>query len=291
VKESRASKTATQMALSRAIETRLPEGVRACADPFAEQLVGPAYRFVVRTRPIRAIVPSLIERLFPGHHHYVVARTAYFDAALEEELSRGLNQLVVLGAGLDSRAYRFASRLGDIPVFEVDHPATSRAKRQALARVLGSIPLNVRHVAIDFVRDDLGTMLERAGYRGGVRTLFLWEGTTPYLTSESVAGTLGFVARRSASGSVIVFDYVLASVLDGSCGMRGAQNERDRMVRTDEPFTFGIEPRSLGSFLSGLGFRDANDVGGDELRERFFPPSRRSVYVKPWWRIARAVVR
>ncbi len=290
MKATRTSKTAEQMALSRAIDTRRPAGERICDDPFAARFLPRRYAALLVVRPVRDAISSVIEALFPGHHHYVLVRTRYFDEVLTTELDHGAEQVVILGAGFDSRAYRFADRLRGAIVFEVDHPATSRAKQRALERVLDRRPDRVRYVAVDFNRHDLAAELAASGYQHERRTVFLWEGTTPYLAPEAVDATLGFIARGSAPGSVVVFDYILRSVLDGTCDMRGARSEDAKMKTSDEPFTFGIADGEAEAFLDARGFHRVTDVGADALRDRFVPASRRDAYVKPWWRIVRASV-
>src|SRR5215510_2779140 len=109
--KSRSSRTAAQMALSRAIEARRPAADRICDDPIAERLLDTRYRAVLVARPLRAAAERVIERLFAGHHHYVLVRTRYIDDFLAERLTDRVRQLVILGAGFDSRAHRFADRL------------------------------------------------------------------------------------------------------------------------------------------------------------------------------------
>lgn len=286
---SKASKTAAQMALSRAIESRMPAVDRVCFDPFAERFLGAPYRMLLIARPLRASIVRIIESRFAGHHHYVLVRTRYIDDFLDQHLTPDVRQLVILGAGYDSRAYRFGDRLRQVAVFEVDHPATSRRKLSAVEKILGSVPPHVTYVPVDFDRDALGARLEGAGYRSDLRTIFLWEGTTPYLSAEAVDETLRFVRSSSASGSIILFDYVLRSVLDGTCPARGAHNERDRMKTTSEPFVFGIDEDEVEAFLSARGFCDVHDIGGDALRTRYLRGDR-DAYVKPWWHIVHASV-
>ena len=288
MKTSRSSKTAAQMALSRAIEARRRD--RICFDPVAQQLLPARYRAALIARPLRDGAVAIIERLFPGHHHYVLVRTRYLDDFLDEHLDGAVEQLVVLGAGFDSRAHRFADRLRDVRVFEVDHPATSRAKRAQIAGALGAAAAPVTYVPVDFDRDTLGGELARAGYRSGARTLFLWEGVTPYVSAVGVDATLDFIRSSSAPGSRVVFDYVLRAALEGTCELRGARNEVERMKRTDEPFVFGIDADEIEPFLAARGFGAVRDVGADELAQRYLHGARATRYVKPWWRIVHAEV-
>jgi methyltransferase (TIGR00027 family) len=280
------------MALSRAIETCKPGDQQICCDPFAERFLSLKYRALLLSRPVRDATERLIESRFAGHHYYVIARTRYFDDVLAATLADPLQQLVILGAGYDSRALRFGDRLSRTVVFEVDHPATSLVKRKAISRVVpdGLAP-RINYVPVDFNVDTLADRLTECGYVRGARTAFLWEGVTPYLDAAAVDGTLEFVQSYSAAGSVIVFDYILRSVVEGSCTLRGAQTEAEKMRKTTEPLIFGIPDGQAPEFLSARGFRDVIDIGAVELKQKYLVAAGSEArYVKPWWRIARAVV-
>ncbi|MGB7162357.1 MAG: SAM-dependent methyltransferase [Mycobacterium sp.] len=285
MKATRSSTTAEQMALSRAIETRKPNAERICCDPLAERFLGPKYRILLWGRPFRDAVEGLIERRFAGHHYYVIARTRYLDDLLPEQLARGAEQLVILGAGYDSRPYRFADRLGGVQVFEVDHPATSAAKQAKVRDIFGDIPANVAYVAVDFTVDNFADKLLACGYRTTRPTVFLWEGVTPYLDLAAVDGVLGFVTASAPAGSAIVFDYILRSVVQGTCTLRGAANEFAKMSHTSEPLSFGIDEGQAPAFLASRGFQNVVDVGAQELTSRYFDPHGEQRYIKPWWRI------
>jgi len=278
------------MALSRAIETRKPPGERVCSDSFAELFLSGKYKWLLPGRVLRNAVVQLIEAQFVGHHNYVIARTRYFDDVVAECLADKHEQIVILGAGFDSRAYRFADRLQGVAVFEVDHPATSEIKRSKIQDILGSAPANVVYVPVDFNVDKLSEQLRRNGYKDQRKTLFLWEGVTPYLTAGAVREVLRFILSSAGSGSVIVFDYILKSVVDGTCSMPGALKEFGKMARTSEPLTFGIAEGECSFFLSDIGFHQIRDVGSQDLSSMYFSRQTEPRNVKPWWRIARATV-
>jgi methyltransferase (TIGR00027 family) len=290
MKTPRSSKTAAQMAISRAIETRRPAAARICTDPIAERLLDPGYRALLVARPLRAGVEAIMERAFPGHHHYVLVRTRYIDEFLAAQLTDGVKQLVILGAGFDTRAHRFRDRLRGVAVFEVDHPSTSRTKQARIVRALGTDAAPVTYVPVDFDRDDLSVELARRGYQPGLRTIFLWEGVTPYVSAEGVDATLRFIRASGGAGSVVLFDYVLRTAVEGTCALRGARNVVERMKRTPEPFVFGIEADEIEAFLTARGFAAVHDTGADELSARWLRGARRTRYVKPWWRIVHAAV-
>jgi methyltransferase (TIGR00027 family) len=172
-----------------------------------------------------------------------------------------------------------------VQVFEVDHPATSTAKQAKVGAVIGEIPANVAYVAVDFTVDKLADKLLECGYRTTRPTVFLWEGVTPYLDSEAVDEILGFVIASAAAGSVILFDYILRSVVEGTCTLRGAANEFAKMSHTSEPLTFGIDEGQAPTFLASRGFQNVVDVGAQELISRYFDPHGEHRYIKPWWRI------
>ena len=204
---------------------------------------------------------------------------------MQQRLAGGAEQLVILGAGYDSRPYRFADRLSGVQVFEVDHPATSAAKQAKIRALIGEIPANVAYVAVDFTVDNFADKLLASGYRTTRPTVFLWEGVTPYLDLAAVDAVLGFVTTNAAAGSAIVFDYILRSVTEGTCTLRGAANEFAKMSRTSEPLSFGIDEGQAPAFLASRGFQNVVDVGAQELTSRYFDPHGKQRYIKPWWRI------
>jgi methyltransferase (TIGR00027 family) len=291
MKQGKSSKTAEQMAISRAIESMKADGERICYDPYAKDFLGPRYAVLIHHQTLRRIAVSAIERLFPGHHYYVVTRTRFIDDTLKTCMDPTLRQLVVMGAGFDSRAYRFPE-LKTIKVFEIDHPDTQARKKERIAKIFDFLPDNVTYVPIDFAKEDLGEKLVQKGYSTTGKTLFIWEGTTPYIPAEAVDETLAFVSSNSGKDSPIIFDYILKSVVDGTCAFEGARNEYKKMARTTEPFIFGIEEADIETFLEQRGFHKVKNVGSDYLRKTYFrEDDQKKRNIKPWWRIIHATVR
>lgn len=290
MKASRSSTTAEQMALSRAIETRKSAEERICCDPLAEQFLSNKYRLLLLGRLLRDAIERMIEALFVGHHYYVIARTRYIDDFLQDQLTQRPEQIVILGAGFDSRAYRFSDRLRNVAIFEVDHPATSNAKKLKIKTVLGDVPTQVTYVPVDFDTEKLADKLRQNGYQDKRKTIFLWEGVTPYLSDDAVDEVLQFIFSSSGQGSIVLFDYILKSVVNGSCSMLGAQNEFEKMERSSEPLVFGISEGGIQSFMSARGFCDVVDVGSQELKGKYFSNDNRNRCVKPWWRIVHAAI-
>ena len=177
-------------------------------------------------------------------------------------LADGAQQVVLLGAGYDSRPYRIAG--GErARVFEVDHPSTQAVKRSRLARMRPPAR-NVAWVPVDFLRESFGEALVRAGYDTGASAFFIWEGVSNYLTAQAVDATLRWVAANSAEGSTLSFTYVHAGLLDGSVRFPGAEPWVQAVERAGEPFTFGVDPAGLAGYLAQRGMRVLSDVSTAE---------------------------
>ena len=290
MKKEKSSETAMQMALSRAIESLKTEEERICYDPLAKDFLTLKYKILIQNKLLRNSVVKIIDQLFIGHHYYVIARTRYIDNFLQECCANEIQQVVIMGAGFDSRAYRFDD-LKEIKVFEVDHPATMAIKKEKIQKELGSLPNHVVYVPIDFLKEKLSDKLVQYGYSRELKSLFIWEGTTPYLNPESVDETLAFVSSNSGKDSSIIFDYILKSVVNGTCDLEGAKNEFEKMNKTSEPLTFGIEKEKIESFLVDRGFQNVKDVGSEYLKELYFKNQHRNRKIKPWWRIVHATTK
>src|SRR5262245_20544980 len=173
MREGRASRTAEQNALFRALESARPPHERVCDDPLARHFLSWPFALVMGVAAIpggATAVCAYIDRRWPGVRSSVVARTRLIDDWIAAALNHGIEQVVILGAGFDSRAYRL-SRLAAIDIFEVDHPDTQVAKQGALKRVLSSTPKHVRFVPVDFKQNDLASPMKDAGYCESKRTL------------------------------------------------------------------------------------------------------------------------
>lgn len=179
------------------------------ADPLASRMLPGLLGALVREVGRRSRNDRTLVRLLPtlslGLVDHISLRTLAIDAACERAVAAGAEQLVVLGAGFDSRAYRLAC-LQKVDVFEVDHPATSAVKA-ARTRSLPVVSRSLARVVIDFERDDLDVVLTRAGHDTARPTAWIWEGVTMYLTNSAIDGSLGVIARRSSAGSTLIMSY------------------------------------------------------------------------------------
>ncbi|QSQ23205.1 SAM-dependent methyltransferase [Pyxidicoccus parkwayensis] len=266
----KASRTAELAALARASMHREP-ALRG-PDDVAVRFLSAPLKVLVSVEPLRRAALRLYTKLMPGSYAFVGARTWVFDSFIQQELRGGARQVVVLGAGYDTRAYRFAEELraAGACVFEVDAPATSRLKQDRVRRLFGSLPPEVAYVQVDFERDSLEERLTAAGYSTTARTAFLWEGVTYYLQQSAVEQVLRFVRERSGPGSAIIFDLLHRGIVEGSDVSFGAQQQRRYVQRKGEPFIFGLDPEELPAFLARHGMGLEEVVKADEMEARYF---------------------
>jgi methyltransferase (TIGR00027 family) len=280
--EGTASRTAVRQAGIRAIESLLPAGKRVCYDPlavvFLDEQLQRRYRLCQKNSLMRAVWIWSVRKDPGGTRAEGVARTKYIDDYSQACISNGVEQVVILGAGFDSRAYRLKP-FSKVKVFEVDHPNTQKTKVARLKTVLKEWPAWVTFVPVDFEKDRLDEKLLAAGYKRDVKTLFIWEGVTPYLTAESVDKTLSLVVANSGPGSSIIFDYLHASAADPESKDRWAKELQRRCELMGEPIRFGIEESGIETFLVTRGFSDVKNMTASALTELCFkgPKSKRRV--------------
>jgi len=296
MKEGKPSFTAEGMAIYRAFESRKPEHERVCYDPLANYLVSTKFRIIAKNPTVGRVVHWFVvgrrlPRVIDGAIGEVVVRTRYIDDYLNECIGNGIRQLVILGAGYDSRAYRIEGLQEKVKVFEVDHPSTQNLKTRRLKRLLGSLPGYVVYVPIDFSKEKLDGSLLGSGYDRNLKTLFIWEGVTPYLSAEAVDETLAFVVNNSGEGSSIIFNYLYQSFVDGTCETEDARRHREHLARIGEPFTFGIGENAIDEFLSKRGYWQISNATPEFLESTYFKGVNQGRKVLPYLAIVHATVK
>jgi methyltransferase (TIGR00027 family) len=265
---STAEAAAALRAAGAAARDELVRGPDRLAERFVE--AGPRLTTIVKVPLLRRLAPRVAERLLPGSYWFEMARVKHMDGVLRRELAAGAAQVVILGAGFDSRAYRFADRLAGIPTFEVDHPVTASVKRARVRRAVGGLPRHVRYVDADLsVAGELEKRLAMAGYRHGLRTLVIWSGVTPYIPEDGVDAVLRWLARAGAPGSSIVFDYAYREAVEGTGFFYGAPQLRRRVAEGGEPLRFGVDRDRVPEFLAARGFELVSDLGPEQLERRY----------------------
>jgi methyltransferase (TIGR00027 family) len=209
--------------------------------------------------------------LSPFLRAFFAVRSRYAEDQLALGVERGVRQYVVLGAGLDTFAYRNPHPATALRIFEVDHPATQAWKRTQLDQAGIAIPSSLTFAPVDFERQSLADGLRSAGYRADEPSFFSWLGVVPYLTREAVMNTLGFIA---SVGGGVVFDY---SVEPASLSMMQRavfEFMAARVARAGEPWRTFFDPTALTSELKAMGFSTMEDLGGDEINRRYFQDRR-----------------
>jgi methyltransferase (TIGR00027 family) len=279
-------------AATRVIELYTPAEQRLFNDPYALKLLPFSWRVLLRLfylPGLRNVILSLREQRMPGSLGTILCRTRYIDDTLRRCLADGLDQVVILGAGFDTRAHRIPG-MDQIMVYEVDLPGTVALKTSRLESVFGAVPDHVTLIGLDFDHDDLGEALCLAGFQKGLKTLFIWEGVTQYITAYAVDQALEFVVHASGVCSSIVFTYVPRGLIDGSDRPGWMENFLSFAARIGSPFIFGINPAEIKAFLSTRGLTLLDDVGISDYQELYLKPLNRHLEVFDGERTAFAVV-
>jgi methyltransferase (TIGR00027 family) len=259
--EAKPSRTAMRVAMRRAAH-QLFDTPKVLDDPIAVLIIGAAARSQLEaalddtdraSRPMRA---------------FMAVRSRFAEDELARAIERGVTQYVILGAGLDTFAYR--NPYPAIRIFEVDHPATQAWKRDKLAAASIPIPASLMLAPIDFERQSIAEGLDGAGFDRRAPTFFSWLGVTMYLTDEAIASTCAFVASTPRGGG-LVFDYAVPRAsLSTERGQRAFDEISRRVIAAGEPFRSFFDPHDLHERLTRVGFRSLIDLSGDDLNARYF---------------------
>ncbi|XXX73352.1 SAM-dependent methyltransferase [Sorangium sp. So ce134] len=295
MRSERPSLTASVVAALRALYTEMPEPYRLAPDPLAAGLVPWPLALPSRLVPLAASSPAAARAVHRGLglalfglSYHVALRTRAIDDALREAVARGASQLVVLGAGLDSRAMRLPE-LARVQVFEVDHPSTQRYKVERLASLAhaggsgagapGAAPAapglkagGLARVPVDFERDRLDDALLSAGFRPAEPTFWIWEGVIVYLTREAIEATLRLVAALSAPGSRIALTYGMLPDVELPAW---AERLLEGMFRSlGEPVRTPLTRDAMHDLLARAGLRVLSDESTLDWAARYWPPQR-----------------
>jgi methyltransferase (TIGR00027 family) len=248
------SVTAENIALLRACESRRPADRRICHDPYAVHFI-PAWLRPLGAKAALAFgTLSNWDALFPGVGNAILARTHFIDDCLEAALAGDIEQLVLLGAGYDTRPLRFMKAMSGVTVFELDHPATQRQKLERLGRIGATAHRCIRYLPIDLASDAIDEGLSAHGYAPRRKSLLIWEGVTYYLPMVSVRRTFALLAELAAPGSRLVFDYFPPSVADGTNPLPEARALRAGLKHIGEEIRSGLRPEDLAEMMQKNGF-------------------------------------
>ena len=262
--EDRPSRTAQRVAMRRAAH-QLLDDPKVFDDPVALRIIGQESALALQGDPRQFETTPLS----PYLRAFMAARSRYAEEKLAAGVRRGVRQYVILGAGLDTFAYRNPYPKGILRLFEVDHPATQAWKRARLEEIGVPLPADLTFAPVDFETQTLAEGLRGAGYDPGKCTFFSWLGVTEYLRSEAVMATLRFIASASA-GSGVVFDYMISPSLLTPAQRPAFDALARRVASAGEPWHAFFDPGSLTRDLRAMGFRYVEDIGSEEINARYF---------------------
>jgi methyltransferase (TIGR00027 family) len=269
--EQKPSETALFAALRRTLANKDFKNGKFGPDDLAEHFLPPHFRFFLKFKKIRENTKAKLNGFLPGLNEYMIARTAYFDGLFMDALKNNYSQIVLLGAGYDSRAYRFKELNKGTKIFELDIPPTQNRKKEYLKKARIDIPQGVKLVPIDFNQESLKDILEKAGYKEHEKTLFIWEGVSYYLDAESVDATLEFVSHSSQAESIIAFDYTVSLSEENLPDYYGAKEFAQTMKEqhANEELLFSIEEGKIEPFLEGIDLKMIDHLNNEEIEKTF----------------------
>lgn len=261
------SETAMATATLRALGAQDERLEIRCPDYLAELFLTEEHKAPLKDRNLRLWV--LKTKIAPGMYEFMLARTAFFDGMVEAALRANLPQIVILGAGYDSRAYRFKDLFRGTRLFELDAPPTQARKREVLRQAGIPLPDQMVFVPVNFGTANLENVLAQAGFNQDRRTLFIWEGVTYYLSAETVDGMLRTIHSISPASSTLCFDY--AALSPQTLGEAGVKKLREIMKakHSDEPTRFGIPVGLIEPYLSARGYQIQEHLTQVEMERRF----------------------
>ena len=249
------SAMAQGIALQRFAESMLPEDVRIFCDPYAVRFLDPVMLAWAQEHPAEAkAMGEDIERKMPGWSNAIRGRIRYFDDVVRNASGKGFSQLVILGAGYDTRAYRIGTLKRHVQIFEIDRPETLERKAGILKTIFGQLPDHVAFISHDIGQGTWWPALVAAGFSEKEKTLFLLEGLVMYLPRPYVEGLLDEIAGQAGAGSAVLFDFIPESMADGTSYAEGGQAIRDWTIMYGEPLRSGFAGGEVVPFLAGIGY-------------------------------------
>lgn len=241
------------------------------SDYLAKHFLTPKYSLFVGMMP-HGLLRRFVQFKAPGSYCFMISRTKHFDNILLQQVKAGVRQVVLLGAGYDTRAFRFAGELQNCSVFEVDFPGTQQYKKKRLRESGSSLSSPVTYIPLDFNEEPFERALVRNGFSPWLKTLFLWEGVSYYLPQAVVKQVLQFVST-CAPGSSLLFDYATKSFVNGDHSSYGGKQLARWLEKIKEPFLFGMDAGETPGFVHGCGLQLVSDYGPEDFEDMYLQTS------------------
>lgn len=268
------SRTSILTAAARAFGSREPDVSVRNPDWVADRLIGPAELALIDEHPIgKALSRNFEDAIYDpdifGFAWLMLVRTRFIDERMERAIRGGATQLVILGAGFDTRAHRFAELLKGTLVIEIDYAATQEYKKRRVEAALAGAPDNVIYAPIDFARENLGEVLRRAGFQPERKTYYICEGVSMYVPEEGMKETLRAIASESASGSGLLIEYLNRGGLEVL--VKYPMGMVKNAISWGEPFVFGVPDGQDREFFleTGLELGETLKIGSPESVSRY----------------------
>ncbi len=261
--------SAISNAALRAMDSFYPEKDRLFNDKIAYKLLPPLWKLFVwfmKISFLREMIYKIRNKQMPGVIANLIYRTKYIDDLLNENLKQNIEQVLILGSGFDTRAYRFKSE--KVIYFEVDHPDTMKLKKERVKKHLDKQIDQVEFIAVDFEKNEMKEIIDKSSFNKKKKTLVIWEGVTQYINAEAVDNVFDYVSTFQ-SGSKIIFTYIKKGVIDGT---ESTELDEKILSYTEEKgstWIFGIDEEKIADYVKKRGFFLKGDVGADYYYQRY----------------------
>jgi methyltransferase (TIGR00027 family) len=288
MKKNESGQTAFGAAIARYLEQYQPNETRLFNDEIIEYLLPRSFVVFMKIKFVRNWLIKAYDKLTKGIFDGLNFRTEYIDRTTHLISEKNIQQVLILGSGLDTRPYRL-EELKKVKVFEVDLAWVQDLKIQKLKNHFGSLPENIKYVAVDFNNQTLNEVLQQNNFNFSKPTFIIWEGVTQYITKDAVEKTLGFISKIPKD-SYLVFTYVLESVIKKESMIEGANEFVDYLNKKKSPWIFGIEKENIESFINNYNLKLVKDIGASDYQKDYLNKNDRQLQISEIERIVIARV-
>ena len=270
--KNKSGNTAFGAAAVRLIEQYEPEDKRLFNDPIIYHLTNSLLRFILKFDFMRNYYIHLSDKIIPGIIGGQICRTKFIDEKTLQVLN-DVQQILILGAGLDTRAYRLVG-IDQRKIYEVDLPNIQKYKEQKLIKYYGKLPISVRYIPVDFNKMKMETVLNNTSFDYKKRTLVILEAVIQYINKDAVNEVFNFISKLP-NDSYLLFTYVLRDVIERKTD--AAKNLMDWAEKHKCTFLFGINRSEIASFLDNYNLEILEDVGSEFYQEKYLKPVNRNI--------------